>query len=198
MSWEQALTEIESHRFDDNLSVVSGMRAFYRAAANEPACMELYSTMLVSGDAREEVLGHIVDMSQLEVDKRFENPNDTSLAILLWLTGYAAPDFVGLAADVVDRAPQCWYAKKLARRILVPPPVASGDIWASGHLEPVGRGYHFAGDITLTLNPISKSVRRFQHQKPNQNALRTGNAGESETAASATVADLKIGYAGKQ
>ena len=193
MTWEQALTEIESHQFDANLSVVSGMRAFYRAAANEPACMELYSNMLASGDAREEVLGHILDMSQLEVDKRFENPNDTPLAILLWLTGYAAPDFVELAADVVDRAPQCWYAKKLARRILVPPPVASGDTWASGHIEPTDRRYQLVGDITLTLNPISKGVRRFQHHKPKQSALRTGNVGESETVASVTAADLTIG-----
>jgi len=88
--------------------------------------------MLTSGEAHEEVLGRIHGLSRLAVDRRYENPNDTALAVLLWLTMFAAPDYVQIVADVVDRAPQCWYAKKLANRILTPPPVASANVWTGG------------------------------------------------------------------
>lgn len=161
MNWESALTEIESHEFDANLSVVSGVRAFYRAAANEPACVDLYSNMLASGEAREEVLGHILDLSQLEVDRRFENPKDTSLAILLWLTNFAAPELVEIAADLVDRAPNCWYAKKLAHRILVHSPTETDNLWVGAPPAHKTSSGGSSGDVFLRINAFSSVPGRI-------------------------------------
>ena len=193
MNWEEALSEIESYEFNARLNVVSSMPAFFRAAAQEPAVLELYGRMPESGDVREEALGRIHDLSRLEVDRRYENPNDTPLAILLWLTWFAAPDYAGIAADLVDRAPQCWYAKKLARRILIPPSVASGNSWV-GERPPFGdSGYVFAGDITLTLNPVTPEVKHFHHQKLNATALTAGDAGEAQTRYTTTVGDQIVG-----
>jgi hypothetical protein len=155
MSLEHALHEIKSHQFAARLNVVSSMPAFFTAASREPAVLSLYKDMGESGEAREEVLGQIQDLSQLEIDRRYENPNDTTLAVLLWLTEYAAHDFSPMAADLVDRAPQCWYAKKLARRILMPPKVGTGHFQVGEH--PIGARFDSggSGDTVITLNPAA-------------------------------------------
>jgi len=193
MNWQEALSEIESYEFNARLNVVSSMPAFFRAATNEPAVLELYSCMPESGDVREEALGRIHDLSRLEVDRRYENPNDTPLAILLWLTWFAAPDYADIAADLVDRAPQCWYAKKLARRILVPPRVASGNSWAGEPPAFHEAGYGIAGVITLNLNPVTPEVKHFHHQKLNAATLTAGDAGEAQTRSTTTVGDQIVG-----
>ncbi len=124
--WRKALTRIESLDFDVGLNVLSDFRSITKAAWTDPAVTTLFAAMEASGEVQESILGRIFDLSRLKVDLRYQNPNDTALAILLWLTLFAAPEHAGLAAEVVDLAPQCWWAKKLARRIIVRPPVASG------------------------------------------------------------------------
>ena len=127
MNWQEALEEIQSVEFDVNLNVVSGTNAFFRAVSQDPAVMEAYREMQQSGEVREEVIGRLYDLVKQETDPRFENPNDTSLAVLLWLTNFAAHEYAELTAAWVDLAPRCWYAKKLAQRILNPPPSATAD-----------------------------------------------------------------------
>ena len=143
MNWQKALDEIQSVAFDADLNVVSGTNAFFRTVSQDPVVLEAYREMLSSGEVREDALGRIYDLVGQETDPRFENPNDTPLAVLLWLTNFAAPDFVHLAAARVDCASRCWYAKKLAQRILNPPPSSTrgskfGDIPAR----------HVATDVT--------------------------------------------------
>ena len=77
-------------------------------------------------EVRKEVLNRIADISGQTVDHRYENPYDTALAVLLWLTSLTIPDSISFVADLVDRAPQCWYAKKLSQRLKTAPPVESG------------------------------------------------------------------------
>ena len=73
------------------------------------------------------MLGRIYDMARLSVDLRYENPKDTAMAVLLWLMQSTQVEYAALAAQYVDKAQQCWYAKKFARAIMFPKPVASGD-----------------------------------------------------------------------
>lgn len=108
--------------------MVSGVRSFLRAAVTEPAVVTLYKAMVTVPKARKAVLEQIQSLSRLEVDRRYQNPNDTALAVLLLLTVFTDSDYGQIAADLVDRAPQCWYAKKIARRILNPPPIASDNL----------------------------------------------------------------------
>lgn len=124
--WREALAEIEGPYLNYALNVVSSYRHFFKAVAQEPAARKLYSAMLALGEAREEVLGRLQDLAALEIDRRYEHPKDTALAVLLWLIYFSSPEYQLMAADIVDRAPQCWYAKKLARAILTPSPIASG------------------------------------------------------------------------
>lgn len=120
MNWQEALSQIESPMFDAKLNMVSGTSAFLRAARKESAVQETLQAMREAGERREEVLGRIYDLAIQETDPRYENPNDTALAILLWLTCYTEPDFARLAANLVEHSPRCWYAHKVAHQITNP------------------------------------------------------------------------------
>ena len=125
MNWQEALAQIESSEFDVNVNVVSGMKSFLRAVNSESAVREARHLMLESGETREEVLGRIRDLAVAEIDLKYENPHDTPLAVLLWLTYYSAPEFANVAAHHAASAPNCWYANKLAHSIILPPTAES-------------------------------------------------------------------------
>ncbi len=121
MNWENVLDEIQSPKFDAALNVVSSTNGFFQAVEKHPTVREAFRQMLGSGEVREDAIGRIFDLASREIDLEFENPHDTALAVLLWLTTFAANNNLQVAAAYVARAPQCWYAKKLAQRILNPP-----------------------------------------------------------------------------
>jgi hypothetical protein len=123
--WKNAIAEITSHEFDVKLNIVSGLRSFIRAAFGERSVDVLYRAMLISPLARDAVLEQLQSLSRLEIDRRYENPNDTALAVFLLLTLIVDTDLAIIAADLVDRAPQCWYARKIAHKILTPTAIAS-------------------------------------------------------------------------
>ena len=135
MNWQEALEEIQSTAFDVNLNVVSGTNAFFRAASREPAVVEAFHLMQHSGELCEEAFGRIWGLAREETDPQFQNPNDTALAVLLWLTRFTAPELVEYAAGIIDQTPRCWYAKELAHRILNPPPSLTGNpqFWGCSH-----------------------------------------------------------------
>jgi hypothetical protein len=123
--WKNAVTEITSSEFEIKLNVVSGLRSFIRAVFKEEAVKVLYRAMLTSPSARDAVLEQVQILSNLDIDRRYENPNDTALAVFLLLTFAVDTELAVIAADLVDRAPQCWYAQKIARKILTPAAIAS-------------------------------------------------------------------------
>ena len=163
MNLNEALSIIESHEFAANLNVVGGTRPFFAAASREPAVIALRESIASSGFAMEEVLGHVSDLGTLEIDRRYENPNDTALAVLLWSLYFADanPGWACTAAEMVDRAPQCWYAKKLARRILLPPPVASGDSWSGEARSAPSNIASLSGDMVFGVITIDSSMPWF-------------------------------------
>ena len=164
MTIQNVLREMESHQFAIKLGVVSGLRPLLAAAASEPSVITLKEEIESSGSAYEEVLNEIRDLAALEPDQRYENPNDTALAILLWMTSLTIPDFTMMAATLVDQAPQCWYAKKLARALLVPPQIATAH---PRELDLRGKTTQFvvSGDSSFdyetTLNPVVGKSGRF-------------------------------------
>ena len=166
MNWQEALEEIQSVEFDVNLNVVSSTNTFFRAVSREPAVLEAYRQMRESGELREEVLGHIYDLATQEIDPRYANPHDTPLAVFLWLTYFGAPDFALMAAGMVDRAPQCWYARKLTSQILCPPPSTTGNytVWKTTRV-PRGAAVS-SGNMKLIVNFITEKPSKVYQGKP--------------------------------
>lgn len=118
---------LESPSFQMNLSVISGFQTLFNAAAELPEVRELSAAMARSGEAREAVQNRIRELSNLNIDPRYVNPKDYVLAIYLWLTYFVASEQSTMAAGYVDGAPQCWNAKKLARWLLTPRTLDSGN-----------------------------------------------------------------------
>jgi hypothetical protein len=169
----QAVAEVVSSEFDVKLNVVSGLRPFIRAAFSQSSVQKLYRAMIASAEVREYVLGKIQFLSRLEIDLRYQNPNDTALSVLLLLTMLAAPENSRLVADIVYRAPQCWYAKKVAHRILNPPTIADnnvGDILASA--EAINRS---SGERNISLNLAYSLIRLSSRGKTELVAKATDN-----------------------
>lgn len=131
MNWQDALAHIASIEFDAKVNMVSSAKAFFREVAQDPVVLELYRRVKNSGELRESTLARIHDLAGQEIDRRYGNPNDTPLAVLLWLTCRAAPEAGPVAAHYIARAPQCWYARKLAQRIMTPPAAAGANSWDS-------------------------------------------------------------------
>lgn len=145
--------------------MVSGFRSFLQAARKEGSVVTLYRAMVTSRAVREEIFERIRDLSRLEVDRRYENPNDTALAILLWLSVLTAPDYAQIAADLVDRTPQCWYAKKLARRIVAPSPVASANDWSGEPPHGLASTSELSGEVMLIMNLVDQPGWHWHHEK---------------------------------
>ena len=159
MTLREAVQKIESQEFAISMNVASGVGTFFNNLSKDRNVSEVLKAMVESGEAREEILGRLQEMSQMETDRRYEHPKDTALAAFLWLTLFAAPDYSQIAADLVDRAPQCWYAKKLARKVLLPAKSTTADFPES----PPRR--YTSGDNVITINPVTRSTKRFYQQR---------------------------------
>lgn len=162
MNWQDAISQIESSQLDASLNVVSGTNAFFKAADKEPAVREARRRLLQSGELHEDILNRIYDLADSDVDPQYANPNDAALAILLWLSYFTFPDYAHIAAGYVRRAPQCWYAKKLANRILNPPR-SEGDNESAASIAYADRLHwglaHESSSKSVTHIPLGSKFR---------------------------------------
>ena len=129
MNWQEALAHSESPRLDAELNFASGTSAFFQGISKEPGIQEALRMVGESGDVREAALSRIHDLAMAEIDPKYQNPNDTALAVLLWLTYFTDAEWARVAADYVERAPRCWYANRLSQRIVNPAPTTSSGSW---------------------------------------------------------------------
>lgn len=157
MNWQDSLAFIESPELDADLNLASGTSSFFRRVGKEPVILETLRMMGESGEVCEEVLGRICDLSLQESDPNFENPNDTPLAVLLWLTYFTAPNFARAGAYFIERAPRCWYARRLAEAIINPMTPVSSYIWENFGTQ--GNIFHGSPSAADSLNTVSPGNR---------------------------------------
>ena len=119
-NWEDALREIRSQEFDINLNVLSGTEPFLKALRNEPATIQALRCLTEQPDLPEKALEVVRELTGEQTDPGYANLNDTPLTALLWLLSQTQPDLAIEAANLIARTPGCFYARKLAGRILQP------------------------------------------------------------------------------
>ena len=158
MNWQESLEYLESVDFDFQVNVASSAKQFFRVVAQDPVVLEMYREIRENARLREEVLGSIYDLSTREIDRRYENPNDTALAVLLWLTYYTAKEALPIAAQYTARAPQCWHARKLASHILAPPRDCSGNSYQTTRANQVHVSSS-ATDADVKIMPVASKVK---------------------------------------
>lgn len=116
MTWEKAISTIESHEFAARLNLSNDLRTFLRAAAQEDAVGVLLH-VLDSPERRAELLRRLLDHAGLTVDPRYRNPADVALAVYLSLLRQKDPELARLALDLVTQTPNCWWAGQVATAI---------------------------------------------------------------------------------
>lgn len=160
MTIEDTFGQIEAAEFAAKLNLASSPRAFFRWLGRDSAVDRLRGEMRTSGENTEKVLSRIVDLSLQPIDERYENPHDSALAALLWVTCSAAPEFAESAAVSVNQAPGTWYAKKLAHQVLTPARVT-----IVKPAEPGSRSVP-AKNVKESLIIKNPGVRSFRAAKP--------------------------------
>lgn len=124
MTLKEATQEIESHEFVARVNVASDFRTFLRAVA-EQKVIHVLSQELAASENRQYVLNRVLELSRRKVDLRYENPWDTALTAYVWLLNVKDWDLAKIAAEAAARAPQCWWATKMAHHILLEGPVCN-------------------------------------------------------------------------
>ncbi len=121
---DEVFVRIESLPFSAQLGVLSGFEAFLRALPSMPEVHDLVAA--ISGpEAKNALLHRIRQLVERKVDPAYENPWDIPLAAYLWALFQADHDLAAQAAVAVLQTQDCWWAKKLARKILDAPRVNS-------------------------------------------------------------------------
>ena len=114
----EIMDTIESRRLDARLNVASSFSIFFKAAYREQAPRALIEKMHNSPRNIWLVLQRTVELTQKEIDLRYENPWDTALTVYMWALSLVDLEIAETAAAFVAEADNCWWAKKLANHIL--------------------------------------------------------------------------------
>lgn len=115
MTCEEAIAEIEGLEFAARLNMASSLATFLNRARREQAVQAIFAS-LDTPRCLGQVYLRTLELAQEEVDIRFENPRDVALAVYLWVTSLKDTAMAEGMAQLVLKAPQCWWATTLARR----------------------------------------------------------------------------------
>lgn len=118
MTFREAMREIESHALAARLNIASDMRTFLEAAKHEEAVARLLEG-LDAPDSRSAVFTRTFELSRQRVDLRYENQWDTALAVYVWVMSAKDQGIATIMAEAVAYAPQCWWATRIARDVLL-------------------------------------------------------------------------------
>ena len=117
-SFEELLSYVCSIELDADLNVVSGYIHYFQAVSKDTNICNLLEMAQTFENIKTKIVDNIVELSQLEFDTKYANPNDTAMAVLLWILWHTDLPTAYDAAIYVKKSPQCWYARKLADNIV--------------------------------------------------------------------------------
>ena len=163
MNWQQALAEIESIEFDVQLNVVSSFDLFLNAARDEPAVIALYEAMQASEEVSDTVLERVSKLSTQEIDTRYGNTNDAALTVYLWLLSLCRKAHATAGALCIVGAPNCFYAWKAARLVLLPSlaPMPAGDMVSGRNSNGVETPLNGSGGWACRPHLLCYGIRPF-------------------------------------
>lgn len=108
---------IESANLSAQVNVVSGYNQFVRALAAQPEVQRLFGAVQSPKDAAELLL-RVQNILRDPYDPAYETPHDVALAAYFWVLKMTAPKLAQEAANQVLECPGCWWAHKLAEKLL--------------------------------------------------------------------------------
>lgn len=119
MALSETMKEIEQYRFSSELNLAAGTKAFRRGLREHDLVRRL-ADLAKEPETRVTVAKRVEELSQAEIDTRYENRFDAALsAYLMVLSDTAQPETVAKAAAAAAKAPNCWWTVGLSRELLV-------------------------------------------------------------------------------
>jgi hypothetical protein len=116
---QELFTAMESHEFSAIVNLASDFKTFVRILASEKPVQDLAEEMReakVRAAVSERALALVKDQGE----EGYEHPWDSALAAYLWLLADKDPELAKVAAATIAQAPRCWWARKLAEKVLSP------------------------------------------------------------------------------
>jgi hypothetical protein len=110
---------IESHEFSAAVNLASDFKTFLRILNSEQPVQDL-SAQMTDPEVRAAVFQRALALVKDQSPAGIEHPWDSALAVYLSLLQGADPKLAGIAANAVAQTASCWWARKMAERILSP------------------------------------------------------------------------------
>jgi len=107
---------LESMEFANEVSVASSKRMFVNAVSRTGQFADLCERSK-SAEVASHVLGRIAALCQLEVDYRYQHPQDVALAAYLLALSASGSSACPTACEVILGARQTWWAKRIAAEL---------------------------------------------------------------------------------
>ena len=114
----RAFVELESIETSISLNSASGVRAFLNLAQTLES-IEVVLREIENSEKCLVLLKRIVKFSNEVVDYRYENKWDVPLALYTWLLSIKNFSLGAIAAEIVIKIPNCWWASKISRNIIL-------------------------------------------------------------------------------
>jgi hypothetical protein len=110
---------LESHEFSAEINVYSDLRSIEKGILSNQKVAALIKLCLENTiNALEEIFERISNLTNMSIDPRYESPWDAALAAYLIVLQSVDRYSALLAANIVSRAPQTWWAGKISNRLL--------------------------------------------------------------------------------
>ena len=119
MALADIMQGIEQYRFSSELNLAAGTKAF-RRGVREHELVRRLADLAKDTETRLTVAKRVEELSQVEIDGRYENRFDAALSAYLTVLGDTAqPETVAKAASAAAKAPNCWWTVGLSRELLM-------------------------------------------------------------------------------
>lgn len=167
----QLCDAIESHKMAALVNTASSLEVALHIIRTDQAVRAL-AKELRSPLVADHVLSRVLELTAQAVDPRYENPNDTALAIYAWLLSRHDSLLSYLACAAMSQVPNLWWASKVATGIIqhrftqnegsgaVSTPVKA-NTQAGDRLFVAGPRFPFPGRIRFIGCPSTPSSRGY-------------------------------------
>ncbi len=107
---------IESVDLSNKLNLSSGLTMFVNILNEDKNVKEVKDLLSRDEDLLLDLYRRLFTLTKIIVDYRYENPNDTAIAVYLWILNQVNPKssiLCGLAKNVIGKVENLWWAKIL-------------------------------------------------------------------------------------
>jgi hypothetical protein len=110
----ELIAYIESQGFSARINLASGRNLLIRFLEMDEGVSALVDAIKESSEQALHVLARVEDLSRMKVNPRYENPNDTAMAVYSWALYQSWPDLGRIASIFASSAPGIWWAREIA------------------------------------------------------------------------------------